>query len=78
MVLLVFCLLIPLLTPDFVGHRRFWFVLRFGRTFCLTSALERYESMSKIYYRQAKAALVCFGTLLCNSSLCGYDDRIQY
>jgi hypothetical protein len=27
----------------------------------LTAHVERYESMSKIYYRQAKAAIVCFG-----------------
>jgi len=39
---------------------------------------ERYESMSKIYYRGAKAALVCFGTPYGSLVLLGFLEWNDY
>lgn len=36
-----------------------------------TAGSERYESMSRIYYRGAKAAIVCYGEHVINSVMDG-------
>lgn len=51
----------------------FAFIVRsWSYVFCLnqdTAGSERYEAMSRIYYRGARAAIVCFGEIWINVNL---------
>ena len=43
-----------------------------------TAGSERYESMSRIYYRGAKAAIVCYGKcIIINYDITGFHGDFQ-